>query len=71
VAVLNTGNKSEAATGYFTLYGGLGAVDVQPGDDLSRSARIGSVGGDTFPTALFFEVRRGTRALPPRGWLGL
>jgi len=29
VAVLNTGNKSEAATGYFTLYGdGIGAIGL-------------------------------------------
>jgi len=29
VAVLNTGNKSEAATGYFTLYGdGIGALGI-------------------------------------------
>lgn len=57
--------------GYYTLYGGLGAVEVRVGDDLSRSARIGAIGGDSIPSALFFEVRRGTRTLPPRKWLGL
>lgn len=57
--------------GYYTLYGGLGAVEVRVGDDLSRNARIGAIGGDRLPTALFFEVRSGTRALPPRKWLGL
>jgi septal ring factor EnvC (AmiA/AmiB activator) len=57
--------------GYYTVYGGLGAVEVRVGDDLSRSARIGSVGTDFSPPALFFEVRKGTRTLEPRGWLGL
>lgn len=57
--------------GYYTVYGGLGAVEVRVGDDLSRSARIGSIGTDFSPSALFFEVRKGTRTLEPRGWLGL
>ena len=57
--------------GYYTVYGGLGAVEVRVGDDLSRSARIGSIGTDVSPPALFFEVRKGTRTLEPRSWLGL
>jgi len=57
--------------GYYTVYGGLGAVEVRVGDDLSRSARIGSIGTDFSPPALFFEVRKGTRTLEPRSWLGL
>jgi septal ring factor EnvC (AmiA/AmiB activator) len=57
--------------GYYTVYGGLGAVEVRVGDDLSRSARIGSIGTDFTPSALFFEVRKGTRTLEPRSWLGL
>jgi murein DD-endopeptidase MepM/ murein hydrolase activator NlpD len=57
--------------GYYTVYGGLGAVEIRVGDDLSRDARIGSVGNDFSPAALFFEVRKGTRTLEPRGWLGL
>lgn len=56
--------------GFFTVYGGLGGVEVLVGDDLSEGARIGSIGGDTDPPALYFEVRRGERALPPRAWLG-
>jgi len=58
-------------TGYYTVYGGLGSVEVRVGDDLSRQARIGSVGTDFTPSALFFEVRKGTRTLEPRSWLGL
>jgi septal ring factor EnvC (AmiA/AmiB activator) len=57
--------------GYYTVYGGLGAVEVRVGDDLSRDARIGSIGTDFSPSALFFEVRQGTRTLEPRSWLGL
>jgi len=57
--------------GYYTVYGGLGAVEVRVGDDLSRQARIGSIGTDFTPSALFFEVRKGTRTLEPRTWLGL
>lgn len=57
--------------GYYTVYGGLGAVEVRVGDDLSREARIGSIGTDYSPSALFFEVRKGTRTLEPRPWLGL
>jgi murein DD-endopeptidase MepM/ murein hydrolase activator NlpD len=56
---------------YYTVYGGLGNVDVRVGDDLSRSARIGTVASNRTESALFFEIRRGTRSLPPRGWLGL
>ena len=56
--------------GFFTVYAGLGGVEVIVGDDLSEGARIGSIGGDTDPPALYFEVRRGDRALPPRAWLG-
>lgn len=57
--------------GYYTVYGGLGAVEVRVGDDVSRRARIASVGADGHPPALFFEVRQGTRTLSPRSWLGM
>lgn len=57
--------------GYYTAYGGLGAVEVRVGDDLSANARIGAIGGESSPPSLFFEVRKGTRTLPPRTWLGL
>ncbi len=56
--------------GYYTVYGGLGAVEVRVGDDLSRNARIGAIGTDYTPSAIFFEVRQGTRTLEPRAWLG-
>jgi murein DD-endopeptidase MepM/ murein hydrolase activator NlpD len=56
---------------YYTVYGGLDVVEVRVGDDLSQNARIGIVGNKTSPPALFFEVRRGTKTLPPRPWFGL
>ena len=56
---------------YFTVYGGLGNVQVRVGDFLSRGARIGDVGSDHRPTSLFFEVRHGTRTLDAVSWIGL
>jgi septal ring factor EnvC (AmiA/AmiB activator) len=59
------------SNGYYTAYGGLGVIEVRVGDDLSAQARIGTIGNDAAHSALFFEVRKGTRTLPPRAWLGL
>jgi len=56
---------------YYTVYGGLDRVEVRVGDDLSRNARIGRVGNEYSPPALFFEIRHGTKTLAPRLWLGL
>jgi NAD+ synthase (glutamine-hydrolysing) len=58
IAVLNTGNKSEAATGYFTLYGdGIGAFSPL-GDCLK--ARVYAIAG-----ALGEAVPRGVLERPP------
>lgn len=53
---------------YYTVYGGLGRIEVQVGDDLSKSARLGTsnAGG-----AVYFEVRRGTKTQDARSFLGL
>ena len=56
---------------WYTVYGGLGSLDVRVGDEVSRSARLGTVGSDVAPASLFFEVRRGTRTVDPRPWLGI
>jgi len=51
VAVLNTGNKSEAATGYFTLYGdGIGAFGIL---------------GDCLKARVFALARELGEAIPP------
>lgn len=52
---------------YYTVYGGLAQLDVRVGDDLSKSARLGSAGSE----AVYFEVRRGTKTQDARLWLGL
>jgi murein DD-endopeptidase MepM/ murein hydrolase activator NlpD len=52
---------------YYTVYGGLGSVEVQVGDELSKSARLGTAGSE----AIYFEVRRGTKTENARPWLGL
>ncbi len=52
---------------FYTVYGGVGRVEVAVGDWVGMSARIGSL----TEKPLFFEVRRGTRSLDPRSWLGL
>jgi septal ring factor EnvC (AmiA/AmiB activator) len=52
---------------YFTIYGGLGGIEVQVGDEVQRASHVGTVG--TSP--VFFQVRRGTRALDARAWLGI
>jgi len=55
---------------FYTVFGGLGRVDVQVGDWVARGTVVGSVGSGA-PPALFVEVRRGTRSLDTRSWLGL
>ncbi len=52
---------------YFTIYGGLGRIDVSVGQALTRGGAVGTLDG----SSLFFQVRRGTRALPARAWLGI
>lgn len=50
-----------------TVYGGLGSLDVQVGDEISKSARIGTTGA----SGVYFEVRRGRHSQDARSWLGL
>ena len=52
---------------YYTVYGGLGRIAVEVGQQVDGQALLGSVG----PQALFFQVRRGTRPLSARDWLGI
>ncbi len=54
--------------GYFSVYAGLGAVGLRVGDGVGAGASLGHTNaGGRFT----FQVRRGTRALDPRSWLGL
>jgi septal ring factor EnvC (AmiA/AmiB activator) len=52
---------------YYSVYGGFGSVEVQVGDEVSKSARLGTA--DSAP--VYFEVRRGTKAENARSWLGI
>lgn len=52
---------------YFTVYGGIGSTDLAVGQDVARGQVMGRLGTDP----MFFEVRRGSRALDARAWLGL
>jgi len=57
--------------GYFTVYGGLGQIDVRVGDELVAGARVGTVADAGPNSALSFEVRHRSETLDPRPWLGL
>lgn len=54
---------------FYTIYAGLTRITGHVGDWLARGASIGEVGGASSP--LFFEVRRGTRSLDTRAWIGV
>jgi septal ring factor EnvC (AmiA/AmiB activator) len=56
---------------FYTVYGGLGSTDVEVGDWVGMSTRIATLEGAGPDGILFFEVRRGTRPLDARSWLGL
>jgi septal ring factor EnvC (AmiA/AmiB activator) len=56
---------------FYTVYGGLGSSDVQVGDWVGMGTRIGTLDTNGPESILFFEVRRGTRPLDARSWLGL
>jgi septal ring factor EnvC (AmiA/AmiB activator) len=54
--------------GFFSVYAGLGVASLRTGDGVGAGASLGhtNLGG-----SFSFQVRRGTRALDPRSWLGL
>lgn len=56
---------------FYTVYGGLGSTDVQVGDWVGMSTRVGTLEMGGTDSILFFEIRRGTRPLDARSWLGL
>ncbi len=56
---------------FYTVYGGLGSTDVEVGDWVGMSTRIATLESSGPDAILFFEVRRGTRPLDARSWLGL
>ena len=60
LAILDPGDRYTRCTGF-------GPSSRCSGDDLSKSARLGSAGSE----AVYFEVRRGTKTQDARLWLGL
>ncbi len=56
---------------YYTVSGNLDEVDVKMGDEIGAGERIGTVGDDGQGSMLYFEVRQGSRTVPPGPWLGL
>ena len=56
---------------FYTVYAGLGSTDVQVGDWVGMSTRLGTLDNTGPDAILFFEIRRGTRPLDARSWLGL
>jgi murein DD-endopeptidase MepM/ murein hydrolase activator NlpD len=56
---------------YYTVSGNLDAIDVKIGQEVVAGDRIGTVGDDGQGSMLYFEVRRGSQAVPPGPWLGL
>lgn len=51
---------------FFTVYAGLGRTDVAVGQSVHAQQSLGASDGP-----VYFEVRRGTRSLDPRSWIGL
>ncbi len=65
MVILDHGNS------FYTVYGGLGRSDVQVGDWVGMGTRVGTLDNAQSEPILFFEVRRGTKSLEARDWLGL
>lgn len=53
--------------GFYTVYGGLGPIVATVGQGVDLSTPLSTSAGPP----VFFQVRQGTRPLPPREWLGL
>jgi len=64
--IINHGN------GYRTLYAHASKISVREGQIVSKGQKLGEVGdtGSINGTSLYFEIWKGTEALPTRRWLG-
>jgi septal ring factor EnvC (AmiA/AmiB activator) len=60
---------------YYSVYAGLGIVDVRTGDNVPQNFRIGTIrpegSAQHASPALYFEIRRGAETVDPSPWLGL
>lgn len=57
--------------GYFTVTAQLESIDVQVGDELPQSARLGLAGTKGKMSQVYFEVREHNTTLPPGRWFGI
>jgi septal ring factor EnvC (AmiA/AmiB activator) len=58
-------------SGYYTVNGNLGGIEVRVGDELAAGDKIGTVGVGANGAALYFELRRGTMTVSPAPWFGI
>ncbi|HVW24774.1 MAG TPA: peptidoglycan DD-metalloendopeptidase family protein [Polyangiaceae bacterium] len=58
-------------SGYYTVSGNLGTIDVKVGEELAAGDKIGTVGEGAKGAALYFELRRGTMTVNPAPWFGI
>jgi septal ring factor EnvC (AmiA/AmiB activator) len=57
---------------YYSVYGGLGRIDVRVGENAPENARLGALGGSgALPAVLYFEIRHRADTVDPGPWLGL
>lgn len=59
---------------YYSVYAGLGRVDVRVGESAPENARLGALGsgnGGALPVVLYFEIRHRADTIDPAPWLGL
>ncbi len=56
---------------YFTVTAGLDKIEVEVGDDLPQSARLGLAGTAGAMSKIYFEIRRQQETLSPGEWLGI
>lgn len=58
-------------SGFYTVSGNLGGIDVQVGDEVAAGDKIGTVGAGNHGSMLYFELRRGTMTVNPAPWFGI
>lgn len=56
---------------YFTVTAGLDKIDVEVGDEVPQSARLGLSGTAGPIGKIYFEIRRKEQTLAPGEWLGI
>jgi murein DD-endopeptidase MepM/ murein hydrolase activator NlpD len=57
--------------GYYTVTASLGAIEVKVSDDVKGGERIGTIGGGSAGSTLYFEVRIGQETADPAEWFGI